>query len=345
MLDPLEIELVRGWHCVGDSGTWDIVRLRSDLRTHLVHSNCRGIASVNNGPARTCQHLVFAKQNVFVAVSSRAPECHNLRVWARDPEDAEAQFAELHSRYFRERIEHDTPANFFVLTASLGDMEARRVTAPLTVQSPDDLRLHYGEDFELWHREFVKMLSTRRHGLTIFQGPPGTGKTTYLRHLLYQFRKTHRFYYLPLPVYPALSSPAFVDFWISENERHKRSTKVVVLEDAEPLVAQRDPESQEMLSTLLNIGDGFLGDFLCLHLICTINTPMSRLDPAVKRSGRLIAARKFNRLSWPQAQRLAQARGITLEVRESYSLAEIYASSSLAADLNQNVEPKVGFAA
>jgi len=35
--------------------------------------------------------------------------------------------------------------------------------------------------------------------------------------------------------------------------------------------------------------------------------------PAVKRAGRLIAARQFNRLDWPRAQRLAQARGLQLE--------------------------------
>jgi hypothetical protein len=305
-----------------------------------------GHAPRSGGAHRKCQYLVFELQkDIFVAVSEDTPDCRILRVWARDPEQAGSEFAELRGRYFRDQTEHEASANFFVLTAHMGEMDARTVTIPATVQTPEDLRLHYGDDFEDWHREFMKELSARRHGLTILQGPPGTGKTTYLRHLSYQLRQTHRFYYLPLAVYPALSSPAFVDFWISENEQHKALTKVVVLEDAEPLVAQRDPENQETLSTLLNIGDGFLGDFLCLHLICTINTPIGRLDPAVKRSGRLIAARRFDRLNWAQAERLARARGLDLKFRESYSLAEIYRFSTLAAQITQTDERQIGFAA
>jgi hypothetical protein len=345
-LDPNEIELVHGWHCVGETGPWDVGGLWSHLGKHLVHSHWKGASAGPGGTQRKCQHLVFEKEkDLFIAVCDDSPDCRILRVWARHPVRADFEFAELRARYFRGQTEHDTTANFFVLTARMGEIDARTVTIPPTIQSPEDLRLHYGDDFQDWHRDFIKELSAHRHGLTILQGPPGTGKTTYLRHLLYQLRKTHRFYYLPLAVYPALSSPAIVDFCISENEQHKAVTKVVVLEDAEPLLAQRDPENQEILSTLLNIGDGFLGDFLCLHLICTINTPIGRLDPAVKRSGRLIAARRFERLTWPQAQRLANARGLALEFRESYSLAEIYANSSLTSDLTQDHERKVGFAA
>jgi len=82
-----------------------------------------------------------------------------------------------------------------------------------------------------------------------------------------------------------------------------------------------------------------------MHVICTINAPIGRLDPAVKRAGRLIAAHQFNRLDWPRAQRLAQARGLQLEFRESYSLAEIYCSASLNDEISKGEERKVGFAA
>jgi ATPase family associated with various cellular activities (AAA) len=191
----------------------------------------------------------------------------------------------------------------------------------------------------------VAQLCARQDGLTILQGPPGTGKTTYLRHLVYELRKSHRFYYLPLPVYSYLSSPFSADFWIAENARHNAFISVVVLEDAEALLAERHPDNQESLSTLLNICDGFLGDFLRLHVICTINAPIGGLDSAVKRSCGLVAARRFKRLSWPEAQRLANARGFALAFQESYSLAEIYANSTLASDLTEDSERRLGFAA
>jgi hypothetical protein len=345
-LDPHEIEFVRGWHCVGDSGAWDTEALYSELSASLVHSHWRGAPPGKAKLSRNCRHLVFAKDNgLLVAVSHHAPGCRTLRVWARDPEETEAEFARLRVRYFRQQCHDDENAQFFLLTVKLSDLETRIVRTKPVTQTSEDLTLHYGDDFEKWHRQFVAELTSRGNGLTILQGPPGTGKTTYLRHLLYELRKTHCFYYLPLPVCSDLSSPFSVDFWIGENERHKGLTNVVVMEDAEAILAERHEQNQESLSSLLNIGDGFLGDFLRLHVICTINAPISRLDPAVKRSGRLIAARRFQRLTWPQAQRLADARGLALEFQESYSLAEIYTSSRLTRQLSEECERKVGFAA
>jgi ATP-dependent 26S proteasome regulatory subunit len=75
----------------------------------------------------------------------------------------------------------------------------------------------------------------------------------------------------------------------------------------------------------LNIGDGFLGEHLKLHVIATTNAPMRRLDEAVQRPGRLMGSREFRRLTRAEALRLAQAKGLKLaDGSDSWSLAEVY---------------------
>jgi SpoVK/Ycf46/Vps4 family AAA+-type ATPase len=129
---------------------------------------------------------------------------------------------------------------------------------------------------------------------------------------------------LPVTVYPMLAAPATVDFWLSQNEFHANQRRVVIIEDAEPLLMQRAADNHDSLSNLLNIADGFLGALLNLQIICTINTPIDKIDPALLRPGRLLAKCTFNRLSFEQAQKLAKAKSLTISVQESYSLAEIY---------------------
>jgi ATP-dependent 26S proteasome regulatory subunit len=74
---------------------------------------------------------------------------------------------------------------------------------------------------------------------------------------------------------------------------------------------------------LLNIGDGFLGEHLKLHILATTNVPIQKLDAALLRPGRLIAVRQFRRLSHTEATRLCCAKGLDLPRQEDFSLAEL----------------------
>jgi hypothetical protein len=345
-LNPFQIHAVTGWHCADEVGLWDIETLVRDLRTQLVHSHWCGRAAAPDTP-RNWYTIVFAlEQNLFVAIGQQLPGYSLLRVWAHSPERAEAEFVRLRKAYFRQpsaRTDTDK-AEFFVLTFRLGEPMARAVTISPKIRTAADLVLNYGKDFEEWHRQLVAQLKVQQSGVTILRGSPGTGKSTYLRHLLYELKETHRFYCLPLSVYPMLSSPACVDFWLGETDQNKNVSKVVVIEDAEGLLVERGIDNQESLSNLLNIADGFLGDFLKLHVICTVNAAVSKLDPAIVRPGRLIATREFRRLTPAEAEMLAQTRGLSLQPQDSYSLAEIYNSFRFG-DGSISEERHVGFAA
>ena len=80
----------------------------------------------------------------------------------------------------------------------------------------------------------------------------------------------------------------------------------------------------QLIVNLLNIGDGFLGEHLKLHVIATTNAPVRQLDPALLRPGRLMGSREFRRLTRPEAQRLAEAKGLKILDQPDYSLGEIY---------------------
>ena len=99
----------------------------------------------------------------------------------------------------------------------------------------------------------------------------------------------------------------------------------MVLEDAEAVLIDRRDGDRGAIANLLNISDGLLADFLKVKLLCTVNCPLDRLDPAVVRGGRLLAFREFVRMPRERAERVAAAHHLTLAPQDDYSLAEIFA--------------------
>ena len=187
-----------------------------------------------------------------------------------------------------------------------------------------DLSLHYGDEFPAWHKRFVENLTRRNHGITLLRGTPGTGKTSYLRKLMVELCKSHFFLYLPMRLGGIFNAPDGIQFWVEQKRQNPRRKMVVILEDAEHFLMERGPDNASAVSDLINAGDGLLGDFLQLHLICTVNSEVARLDKAVTRPGRMLAYREFKRLTPTQAQKLAAAKNLQIKPQESYSLAEIY---------------------
>jgi ATPase family associated with various cellular activities (AAA) len=281
-------------------------------------------------------------ERLFFTLSGSMGGERELEVWAKSPGMALAQLERFKSLYLLPEEKRPDVAQFFVLTVSHRGIEGRRITLPPPNLNQQELELHYGREFCHWNRWFQKKLDHAKTGLTILQGEPGTGKTSYLRHLVYQLRASHCFYYLPVTAYPMLAAPSTVDFWLAENEFHGEKQKIAIMEDAETLLMERASDNHESLSNLLNIADGFLGTFLKLHVICTVNAPIERLDPAVTRPGRLLANYTFKRLSPQQGQLLAKAKGLTIPDQESYSLAEIYGQDKQTSLLESG--RSVGFA-
>ncbi|PZF72097.1 AAA family ATPase [Taibaiella soli] len=179
-----------------------------------------------------------------------------------------------------------------------------------------DFDLYYEDDFKAVDQTIKKRLAQKDDkGIVLLHGLPGTGKTTYLRHLIGQLKK--RVMFLSPNIAGDLTHPSFIDLLIDNPD------SVIIIEDAENIIMDRRINNSSAVSNLLNISDGLLADFLNVQLICTFNSPLTMVDEALLRKGRLIAKYEFGKLSVDKSQRLSNHLGYHTVVCKPMTVAEI----------------------
>ncbi len=176
---------------------------------------------------------------------------------------------------------------------------------------------NYNDDFEEVHQTIIKRLSKKNEkGLVLLHGKPGTGKTSYIRYLCATLKKDIIF--LPPNMAGAITNPDLISILIDN------PNSIFVIEDAENIVADREQDGKSPVSALLNISDGLLSDCLNIQIICSFNTPLSKVDSALLRKGRLIAKYEFNELDVEKAQHLSNKLGFVKTFNSPMTLAAIY---------------------
>lgn len=211
-----------------------------------------------------------------------------------------------------------------MLNYSYSSLSVERIpVTPQQTVSREHLDRYYRKGATAWAEAWIATLNTRRYGLTVLTGAPGTGKTTLLRSLAHWLADTHVFYFMPAARFASVESGEIVTFWASEN-RTSKLRKVLILEDAESVLLRRADDNREKVATLLNLTDGMLGDALGLHVVCTLNSELADLDPALLRPGRLVAHRDFELLTREEAAALAEFLGVPAPDRDRASLAELF---------------------
>lgn len=179
-----------------------------------------------------------------------------------------------------------------------------------------DLDLFYEDDFKETDELIQKRLKQKNDkGIVLLHGLPGTGKTTYLRYLVGKIKK--RVLFLSPSVAGNLMNPDFIELLVNN------PNTVLIIEDAENIIMDRRHNSSSSVSNLLNISDGLLADFLNVQLICTFNSPVTMVDNALMRKGRLIAKYEFGKLGVAKANRLSDHFGFNKEIMEPMTIAEI----------------------
>ncbi|GAB2956401.1 hypothetical protein GCM10027048_23040 [Hymenobacter coalescens] len=223
-----------------------------------------------------------------------------------------------------------------VLRLASSDLEF----TPLTIKVPTlNLATHYNDDLLPVHDTIVRRLQqTQDKGIVILHGPPGTGKTSYIRHLCGLTDKPKLF--IPPNLAARIADPEFI------NLLHDNTNSILIIEDAEALLLKRDGGhgGPSAVSNLLNLSDGLLADCFHIQIVCTFNTDLSRIDSALLRKGRLIAAYQFQPLAVAKAQALAGSLGQASPLTEPTSLADIYNREELAFEVG-GTGKRIGFGA
>lgn len=206
-------------------------------------------------------------------------------------------------------------AKMYILASTYGDLNFTAMAMP---EIEVDLAMNYGEDFVEFNDKLIDSVNNEKSGLYLFYGPPGTGKSSYIKYLLSGSLK-RKVAYIPVSLIDRLTHPDMVPLLMSNKDT------VLVLEDAEKALLSREvSENSAIVSTILNLTDGFIGQALNITIMATFNTDKDKIDEALLRKGRLKMSYEFKKLNKRNCQRILDKLGVDGEITEDMTLAEVY---------------------
>ena len=182
----------------------------------------------------------------------------------------------------------------------------------------DDLVRFMGEEVCRFRDRMVAQLRKEHHsGLYLLHGKPGTGKTSFIKSVITRVEKPVIF--LSPAMTDSLASPALIGVLMDN------PGSIIIIEDAETVLMKRQGDNSNAVANLLNLTDGFPADFLNLNIICTFNSALGDIDPALLRKGRLKGIHRFEMLQPEQVKALAEYLGVELDMDagKPMSLAEV----------------------
>ena len=198
-----------------------------------------------------------------------------------------------------------------------------------------DLDLNYNDDFKEIHKLVEDKIMSSDKGLIMFHGLPGTGKTSYVKWFLQNTPK--KVIFMPPYLATQLSSPGFINFIADACK-----DSLLVIEDAEEILASRNAGGNMAISNLLNITDGLLSDIFNIQILATFNCKISEVDEALRRKGRIIAEYEFKELSIDKAQKLSDKLGFNKKITKPIVLTDVFNQSEKDFQEKKVIE-KVGF--
>lgn len=185
-------------------------------------------------------------------------------------------------------------------------------------------------DIESGPLQFLKDYMKSSASILLITGQPGTGKTTLLRHLIADFKLTaHVIYDEALMEKDSI----FQSFLFGKGN-------LMIIEDADTLLASREHDKNKLMSRFLNVSDGLI-KMPDKKLVFTTNiTDFGRVDPALTRPGRCFGVLHTRALNLDEAQAAARVAKVPIPMeRKEYTLAQLFNQS-----MTEQRVRKIGFA-
>ncbi|MEP7263619.1 MAG: AAA family ATPase [Bacteroidota bacterium] len=188
----------------------------------------------------------------------------------------------------------------------------------MTMHTPlYNLQLNYNDDLMPLNEMLLHRLNKDNDkGLVIFYGKPGTGKTSYIRYLIAHISKQKLF--VPASLTKSIGTPEFLTLL------NGYRNSLLIIEDADYFLKKRSTDEDNVIANILNLTDGMLSDFFHIQVVCTFNSEISNVDPALMRKGRLISKYYFKELSLEKTRALSSSLGYEFIPDKEMVLADIF---------------------
>jgi len=192
-----------------------------------------------------------------------------------------------------------------------------------------DVKANYNDDIP--YEKMCEILENDDSALMLFYGDPGTGKSSLIKHFISKYEDKD-FIFMDGELLVNASKEKLMAYFLECQDT------IFVLEDCEKALLNRERNYNPVMSILLNLTDGIIGDVLNIKLICTFNTSLSNIDKALLRKGRLSLKYEFKKLAKEKCRKIAHDESIN----EDMSLADLYNRDEENDYSKQNTR-KIGF--
>jgi hypothetical protein len=301
-------------------------RIANAIQTHDYEKAQQIIENKSNDTDEYQIQLFILSSSIIVSFSAG----DDMKICYSEENELQKEIVEF-GKNKKQKINEEPSISLIVF--EYGNLELKSFpvkTSQLTIET------HYNDDFQPVHNKIIEKLNAdKESGLVLLHGKPGTGKTHYLRYLTTLIKK--KMFFVPVNIFPRLNDPDFMSFL------YENTNSVMIIEDAERLIIDRGLSDYDAVSSILNLSDGLLSDCLNIQLICSFNTDLHKIDPALLRKGRLISRYYFTELETEKAKKLATQLGMKKIINQPITLADLFSEED-GEDLNIGpVQKKIGF--